>query len=496
MQVHLADIMRRAGFAPDPEHGAETATPAPAGNSADAALPPAFQEWASPERQPAGTAAYAASAGSGTAAVGTSAGEQQASGATVNGRQNGTRRGITSEGLVVDDTLAGIRPSLNGNGMAPSGAGSAPSAASDNAAAALSSSGGSGMGRAWSNGAQAADSDFQGAVSAAASELGKAAGAAPSSANAAPYDAPAAAGLESWVNENVAGLVAQLNPAAADAAGALLQPSVKPYPDPEAGPSSGAPDRAADPGGPLRSAGAGAALPLVPSGADASAAAAGQGLGVPAPTWKEAASGPTPRAEGLAQGSVNPAGRRGRALRRVASTAAGARRRRGFDPDFDRTALFLNPLRRGPLPLLLQRLAPAWIWLSRGVRAASLLDHGPRLTYACVLMHPGVADGHSPRAQQKRMPACPAWVTLLGVWCVLLAPDRERRASRGIIAPMVLGTENLPDPLAARARPLLFVGNHTRFGLYDLPFLVCELYLRGFKARRHSWCQPHCLSHL
>ena len=49
---------------------------------------------------------------------------------------------------------------------------------------------------------------------------------------------------------------------------------------------------------------------------------------------------------------------------------------------------------------------------------------------------------------------------------------------------MVLGAEHLPDPLAAKARPLLFVGNHTRFGLYDLPFLVCELYLRGFKVRR------------
>lgn len=63
--------------------------------------------------------------------------------------------------------------------------------------------------------------------------------------------------------------------------------------------------------------------------------------------------------------------------------------------------------------------------------------------------------------------------------------SKGARVPRGIIAPMVLGAENLPDPLAARARPLLFVGNHTRFGLYDLPFLVCELYLRGFKARRH-----------
>lgn len=369
-QVHLADIMRRAGFAPEPEHLPGTATSAPTGNSADAALPPAFQERAAPESQPVGTAAraaYAASANAGAAAAGTSAGEVQAKGASIYGSQNGTARGVTSKGLVVDYALAGVRPSLNGAGQAPSGAGSAPSAASDGVTAG-SSSGGSGTGRAWSNGVQEMDFDFQGAgagvVSAAASELGKAAAAAPSSANAALYDAPAAAGLEFWVNENVAGLVAQLNPAAADAAGALLQPSLSPYPDP--GPD--APDRAADIGGPLRSAGAGAALPLVPSGADASAAAAGQGLGVPAPTWKEAASGPTPRAEGLAQGSVNPAGRCGRALRRVASTAAAARRRRGFDPDFDRAALFLNPLRRGHVPLLLQRLVPALICLSRGVR--------------------------------------------------------------------------------------------------------------------------------
>ncbi len=54
------------------------------------------------------------------------------------------------------------------------------------------------------------------------------------------------------------------------------------------------------------------------------------------------------------------------------------------------------------------------------------------------------------------------------------------------MAPLVLGTENLPDPLALNARPLLFVGNHTRFGLYDLPFLVCELYLRGFKVGRRA----------
>lgn len=40
------------------------------------------------------------------------------------------------------------------------------------------------------------------------------------------------------------------------------------------------------------------------------------------------------------------------------------------------------------------------------------------------------------------------------------------------VSPVVLGTQHLPDPLQEGARPLLFVGNHTRFGLYDLPLLV------------------------
>ncbi len=44
-------------------------------------------------------------------------------------------------------------------------------------------------------------------------------------------------------------------------------------------------------------------------------------------------------------------------------------------------------------------------------------------------------------------------------------------ALRGVISPVVSGVERLPDPLTT-GRPLLFVGNHTRFGLYDLPMLV------------------------
>lgn len=46
---------------------------------------------------------------------------------------------------------------------------------------------------------------------------------------------------------------------------------------------------------------------------------------------------------------------------------------------------------------------------------------------------------------------------------------------------MLSGTENLPDPLGAK-RPLLFVGNHQQYGLYDLGLIMLELYNRGFKV--------------
>lgn len=36
------------------------------------------------------------------------------------------------------------------------------------------------------------------------------------------------------------------------------------------------------------------------------------------------------------------------------------------------------------------------------------------------------------------------------------------------------------------SRPLLFVGNHTLYGLYDLPFIMMELYLRGYKVAAPS----------
>lgn len=53
---------------------------------------------------------------------------------------------------------------------------------------------------------------------------------------------------------------------------------------------------------------------------------------------------------------------------------------------------------------------------------------------------------------------------------------------RALVAPVVRGAENVPDG-AVKERGVLFVGNHTQFGLYDLPFLMYELYLRGHKVR-------------
>ena len=47
---------------------------------------------------------------------------------------------------------------------------------------------------------------------------------------------------------------------------------------------------------------------------------------------------------------------------------------------------------------------------------------------------------------------------------------------------MVRGVENIPDGLVAE-RGILFVGNHTRFGMYDMPFLMIELHLRGHNVR-------------
>ena len=53
---------------------------------------------------------------------------------------------------------------------------------------------------------------------------------------------------------------------------------------------------------------------------------------------------------------------------------------------------------------------------------------------------------------------------------------------RRLISPVVSGDARLPDPLSM-GRPLLFVGNHTQFGLYDLPMLVRTLGGLGLVGR-------------
>ncbi|KAL3693711.1 hypothetical protein R1sor_007362 [Riccia sorocarpa] len=54
---------------------------------------------------------------------------------------------------------------------------------------------------------------------------------------------------------------------------------------------------------------------------------------------------------------------------------------------------------------------------------------------------------------------------------------------RILTSPYVSGGENLPPPGREPRRPVLFVGNHTMFGVYDSAILVYELYLRGFRCR-------------
>jgi len=54
---------------------------------------------------------------------------------------------------------------------------------------------------------------------------------------------------------------------------------------------------------------------------------------------------------------------------------------------------------------------------------------------------------------------------------------------RILTSPLVSGTELLPNPESEPRRPILFVGNHTMFGIYDSPILVHELFTRGFRVR-------------
>ena len=57
---------------------------------------------------------------------------------------------------------------------------------------------------------------------------------------------------------------------------------------------------------------------------------------------------------------------------------------------------------------------------------------------------------------------------------------------RGIVSPVLQGLDNLPG--RGETRPLLFVGNHSRLGVYDLPWMLSELYLRGIKVGTPASC--------
>ncbi|KAF8058058.1 acyltransferase-like protein [Scenedesmus sp. PABB004] len=61
-------------------------------------------------------------------------------------------------------------------------------------------------------------------------------------------------------------------------------------------------------------------------------------------------------------------------------------------------------------------------------------------------------------------------------WAQVLQPWRD------LVSPVLLGQEHLPA-LVSSGRPLLFVGPHGKMGLYDMPLLTYELYMRGFKVR-------------
>ena len=63
-------------------------------------------------------------------------------------------------------------------------------------------------------------------------------------------------------------------------------------------------------------------------------------------------------------------------------------------------------------------------------------------------------------------------------------------AGRVLVSPVLHGEEHLPGQ--GETRPLLFVGNHSRIGVYDLPWVLSELYLRGIRVRLPSFL--HCAS--
>ena len=79
-----------------------------------------------------------------------------------------------------------------------------------------------------------------------------------------------------------------------------------------------------------------------------------------------------------------------------------------------------------------------------------------------------------------RLPLCEDTV----LWSSCCMAQWPRCMCRSLVSPVVAGVELLPS--ADTVRPLLFVGNHSRMGVYDLPWILSELYMRGIKVQTTS----------
>eukprot|EP00897_Mesotaenium_endlicherianum_P009126 jgi/Mesen1/8241/ME000443S07389 len=101
---------------------------------------------------------------------------------------------------------------------------------------------------------------------------------------------------------------------------------------------------------------------------------------------------------------------------------------------------------------------------------------------------PSVAEGA--RLQRllpnSRRVLLPEWGAGEGSWGLRkeAVPDEVMdEMGRILTSPLVSGEAHLPNPNAEPRRAVLFVGNHTLFGLYDAPLLIYELFTRGFRCR-------------
>jgi pimeloyl-ACP methyl ester carboxylesterase/1-acyl-sn-glycerol-3-phosphate acyltransferase len=116
--------------------------------------------------------------------------------------------------------------------------------------------------------------------------------------------------------------------------------------------------------------------------------------------------------------------------------------------------------------------------LEAGVSLADLLEEGG-LSPAALLA--GAQESSTSTAPPALLPPWAAPDPAVDAAWEALAP------ARALVSPRLVGEDRLPSPSSSSStlppRPLLFVANHARYGLYDLPFLVGELYARGVRVR-------------